>query len=289
MDKLARSIPLFLAACAMAAAMHAAHAQTQVLFDDGTVRVQEVRFKPGDEGPSIPRPFRVIRVLEGGAMDRIHPDGRTERVQLKTGEVTVHEADGPYVPRNVGNSDIVLYVVALKKPDAGWTTLIEGAKGLENWNRIGDANWRAEGGAIVADAGAGYLVSRVPYGNFELRAEFWADAATNSGVFMRLADPVKVTSKNAYEVNIYDGAPNPSYGTGAIVNVAAVSPMPRAAGRWNTYEITANGEHLVVKLNGVETANALDSRFAKGPVALQFRGGKVKWRNVQVRELRSRN
>jgi hypothetical protein len=33
----------------------------------------------------------------------------------------------------------------------GWTTLIDGDKGLEKWDRIGEANWRAEGGAIVAD------------------------------------------------------------------------------------------------------------------------------------------
>ena len=36
-------------------------------------------------------------------------------------------------------------------PGSGWNTLIDGDKGLENFNRIGDANWRAEGGAIVAD------------------------------------------------------------------------------------------------------------------------------------------
>ena len=35
--------------------------------------------------------------------------------------------------------------------DSGWTTLIDGEKGLENFTRIGGANWRAEGGAIVAD------------------------------------------------------------------------------------------------------------------------------------------
>ena len=31
-----------------------------------------------------------------------------------------------------------------------WVTLVDGEKGLENFDRIGDANWRAEGGAIVA-------------------------------------------------------------------------------------------------------------------------------------------
>jgi len=35
--------------------------------------------------------------------------------------------------------------------DDGWSTLIDGTKGMENWSRVGDANWRAEDGAIVAD------------------------------------------------------------------------------------------------------------------------------------------
>jgi len=29
----------------------------------------------------------------------------------------------------------------------GWTTLIDGERGLDNFTRDGDANWRAEGGA----------------------------------------------------------------------------------------------------------------------------------------------
>src|SRR6266536_6335932 len=68
--------------------------------------------------------------------------------------------------------------------DAGWTTLIDGTAGLDNWNRIGDANWRAEDGAIVADKGTGgYLVSKSSYKDFQIRAEFWADDTTNSGIY----------------------------------------------------------------------------------------------------------
>ena len=37
----------------------------------------------------------------------------------------------------------------------GWVTLIDGGKGLENFNRIGDANWRVDGNAIVDDKGKG--------------------------------------------------------------------------------------------------------------------------------------
>ena len=57
--------------------------------------------------------------------------------------------------------------------DAGWVTLIDGTTGLDNWNRVGDANWRAEDGAIVADKGkGGYLVSKNSYKDFQIRAEF---------------------------------------------------------------------------------------------------------------------
>src|SRR5918999_5961473 len=113
----------------------------------------------------------------------------------------------------------------------GWTTLIDGGKGLENWDRVGDANWRAEDGVIVADKGkGGFLVSKNSYKDFQIRAEFWADHTTNSGIFIRLSDPNKINSKSFYEVNIYDQRPDPSYGTGAIVNFATVSPRPKAAG-----------------------------------------------------------
>jgi hypothetical protein len=180
-----------------------------------------------------------------------------------------------------------------RQADAGWTTLIDATAGLDNWNRIGDANWRAEGGAIVADKGkGGYLVSKKSYKDFQIRAEFWADHTTNSGIFIRCSDPNKVGAASAYEVNIYDQRPEPDYGTGAIVDVAKVAPMPKAGGKWNTYEITAKGSQLTVVLNGVQTVNVQDGKFAQGPLALQFGngpkgapGGAIKWRKVQIREL----
>ena len=180
-----------------------------------------------------------------------------------------------------------------RESDAGWTTLIDGASGLDNWNRVGDANWRVEDGAIVADKGkGGFLVSKNSYTDFQIRAEFWADHITNSGIFIRCANPNTITATNAYEVNIYDQRPDPSYGTGGIVNVAKVSPMPKAGGKWNTYEITAKGSQLTVVLNGVQTVNIQNNLFVQGPFALQFGngandapGGAIKWRKVQIKPL----
>ena len=41
---------------------------------------------------------------------------------------------------------------------SGWTTLIDGTSGLGNFNPIGEANWRAEDGAIVADKATGRFI-----------------------------------------------------------------------------------------------------------------------------------
>ena len=114
----------------------------------------------------------------------------------------------------------------------GWITLIDGEKGLENFNSVGDANWRAEGGAIVADKGkGGYLVSKNSYANFEIRAEFWAAHEANSGIFMRCADSSKITDRTCYEANIFDQRPDPTFGTGALQHLVRASPMLKAGGR----------------------------------------------------------
>jgi len=176
-----------------------------------------------------------------------------------------------------------------------WTNLIDGDKGLENFNRIGDANWRAEGGAIVADKGkGGHLVTKKSYKDFELRAEFWAAADTNSGIFIRAKDPKKVGADSSYEVNIWDIRPDPTYATGAIVNFASV-PVPivhKAGGRWNVMDIRAQGDEITVVLNGAVTSYLRDKTFAQGPITLQYGGGvkgavggPIKWRRVDVREL----
>ena len=156
---------------------------------------------------------------------------------------------------------------------AGWTALFNGTS-FEGWDKVGAANWRVEEGMLVADRGNGFLVSKASYGDFELRAEFWVDTATNSGIFIRATDPATITSANGYEVNIWDERPDPKYGTGAIVDVGAVDPMPKAGGRWNTFEITARGDRFTVVLNGQKTVDgARDGKHASGRIALQHGDG----------------
>ena len=179
---------------------------------------------------------------------------------------------------------------ASSQAGAGWTTLFDG-KNLDNWDMIGDANWKLADGVAVADKGSGFLVSKSSYGDFQIKAEFWVNDDANSGIFIRCEDPKKLDSKLCYEVNIYDKRPKPEYGTGAIVDVAKVEPMPKAGGKWNTYEITAQGSHFVVVLNGVKTVDVQDSKHKSGPFGLQYApgvvkdAGIVKFRKVEIKPL----
>ena len=177
-------------------------------------------------------------------------------------------------------------VVSAQEPR--WTTLVDG-KSMGNFDRVAAANWRVEGGAIVADKLEGkdpaYLVTKTSYKDFQIYAEFWADEDANSGIFIRCTDPKKIDAKQCYEVNIFDKRPDPTYGTGAIVDVAKVIPMPKAAGKWNTFDITAQGSHLVVIFNGQKTVDVQDSKLPAGAVALQYGSGVMKFRKVQIRSL----
>ncbi|CCE07499.1 conserved exported hypothetical protein [Bradyrhizobium sp. STM 3843] len=170
----------------------------------------------------------------------------------------------------------------------GWITLLDSSnKG--DWTEVGKANWEMKDGVLTADKLDGkdlsYLVSKNTYKDFQIRAEFWVDDAANSGIFIRCDQSDKIDSNICYEVNVFDKRPDPKYGTGAIVDVSKVDPMPKAGGKWNTYEITAKGPHLTVVLNGEKTAEADDTKHASGPIALQYGAGVVKFRKVQIKPL----
>jgi len=157
---------------------------------------------------------------------------------------------------------------------------------LSRWNIIGNANWVIGKGVIESDKPYGFLVSTEVYKNLEIRAEFWAEPNTNSGIFIRCQNPQQLSQSNCYEINIFDARPEQAYATGSIVDVAKVDPVPKASGRWNTMEIIANGSHFKVTMNGVVTvADGQDSKFTEGPIGLQSAGGIIKFRKLEIKPL----
>lgn len=165
-----------------------------------------------------------------------------------------------------------------------WTTLFDGSS-LKGWNIVGDANWELADGSVQATRGTGFLVTPVSYGDFQIALEFWVTDDANSGVFIRCSDPKTITATNAYEVNIYDKRPDPSYRTGGIVEVAKPASVINTGGKWNTYDITARGPQLTVVLNGMKTVDVAHKGHTRGPIALQYGAGTVRFRNVRIRTL----
>lgn len=186
---------------------------------------------------------------------------------------------------------IALAGCAALRGGEGWQTLIDGGKGLENFDRPGTANWHAEPDAIVANSRAGneptnYLATKSAYKDFQLRVEFWVSDDANSGVYLRCSDVRPMTDRTCHEANIFDKRPDPLYATGAIVHlVKAPTPVPRTGGQWNTMEITARGKQIKVVLNGMTTAETSEARDNAGVIGLQYAGGTVKFRKLQIRPL----
>ena len=165
-----------------------------------------------------------------------------------------------------------------------WVTLFDGTH-LNNFNTVGTANWKLADGIVEATSGTGFLVTKETYSNFDIRVEFWVDEGANSGVYMRCQDAAKITDMTCYEANVFDKRPDQSGRTGAIVHIAKPVAIVDAGGKWNTYEISAKGPQLTVRLNGTLTAQTEDAKFMSGPIALQYMAGTVRFRRVQIRRL----
>jgi hypothetical protein len=175
-------------------------------------------------------------------------------------------------------------------PDSGWTTLLDGSKGFEeNWTRIGAANWRIVDGVAQADTGEkgknSFLMTRKEYGDFVLRAEFWVSDDANSGIYMRCPDLNNITDRTCTEANIFDQRPDPTYATGAITHLSPIKDIPKAGGKWNTFEITAQGPRIVVVMNGVKTGETDKAHALRGYIGLQWAQGVVKFRKVEIKPL----
>lgn len=85
------------------------------ISENDKVKVFEATYAPGAENTSVPSSAtRVVRALKGGTLERRYADGKKEVVEWKPGMVQVLGATGAYTTKNIGKSEIQLYVVQLK-------------------------------------------------------------------------------------------------------------------------------------------------------------------------------
>jgi len=85
----------------------------KVLLENDRVKVQDIRFKPGDKSDITERPDRVRYVIKGGELKRYYPDGKTENYKLKAGEAIFTKKD-KVASENLGKTEVHWIGINLK-------------------------------------------------------------------------------------------------------------------------------------------------------------------------------
>jgi len=155
---------------------------------------------------------------------------------------------------------------------------------IDGWHAMGTNQWVVEAGVLRSPHSGANLVTDNTFDDFKLHIEFRCPAGSNSGIYLR----------GRYEVQIEDskGKEPQKDLMGAIYGFLTPSEMAaKAAGEWQTYDITLIGRMVTIVANGKQiicnqaipgiTGGALDSREeAPGPIYIQGDHGPIEYRNI---------
>src|SRR5262245_53227198 len=176
-----------------------------------------------------------------------------------------------------------------KEDKEGWVQLFNG-KDLTGWKTHpkDKAKWEVVDGILTAKGkDAGHLFSeRGDYENFVYRVEAKINDHGNSGQYFRTKFGPSFPS--GYEAQINSTHRDPVK-TGSLYNFVAVKDMLVKPDEWFTQEVTAVGNHIIIKVNGKTTVDFVDKKntHMKGHFALQQHdpGTVVMFRKIEVKEL----
>ncbi len=184
----------------------------------------------------------------------------------------------------------------------GWTDLFDG-RTLEGWEADRNPHvWSVVDGAIVGRGRSGessHLFHRAEFKDFQIEAEVKINETGNSGLYLRASREERNGAPDGYEIQIIGevagrGAPRTLTGsvfgfntTGRLDTLAKVSERLTTVENWFKLQVTANGNHIVVKINNQQVADCLDprSRYQRGHFALQSWNADtdVWFRNLRLR------
>ena len=184
---------------------------------------------------------------------------------------------------------------AWTKSPGEWKPLFNG-KDLGGWRPSpgSKTEWTVVNGILRASGPAGHLLSvRDDFRDFHLRVEAMINDGGNSGLFLRVTDGDPLRS---YEVQIHsNGKDRNQTGSLFILNrgqgqvcVAPVRVMLVPPNTWFALEVIAEGNRLVVLVNGRRAVDYTDANrhFARGAIGLQqhHAGTLVAFRRIEIRE-----
>lgn len=154
------------------------------------------------------------------------------------------------------------------------------------WFQEGSASWKFNGNQLIGTSlgGSGFVMTNEKYQNFTLSLEFYPDAGINSGIFVRCKNK-EISNEDCYEMNIWDYHPDQESRTGSIVTRAKPLLNVQTIGKWNSYKITCEGNHIRTWINGKLTADIFNDDLSEGYIGLQAaEPGRIKFRNVKIKE-----
>jgi hypothetical protein len=184
---------------------------------------------------------------------------------------------------------------------SGWVALFNG-KDLSGWTNNGAEKWVVEDGTILCESTAGkygYLTTEKTYGDFTLRLRFKGEAKGNSGVFVRSRilgiDPEHGPDIEGMQIEVdpsvghHTGGLYESGGRGWLIQPTAEGESVLKAGEWNELEVSAQGNHIVTRLNGIQIVDYTDPapRFTNGVIGLQIHTGggvRMRWKDIYIQE-----
>jgi hypothetical protein len=157
---------------------------------------------------------------------------------------------------------------------------------LTGWKADGKNQWVVENGILKSSTSGANLLTEQKFTDFKLRVEFRYPKGSNSGIYLR----------GRYEVQISDGQgadPQDDQFSAVYGFLLPNQAVAKAAGEWQSYDITLVGRRVTVVANGIMvicdqiipgiTGGALDSREEEpGPILLQGDHGPIEFRNMVI-------
>jgi hypothetical protein len=177
---------------------------------------------------------------------------------------------------------------AAARADEGWITLFNG-KDLTGWkaNELPE-NWEVKDGVIHGHGNRSHLFYMdKEFTNFHYKADLKLTKGSNSGMYFRTAYADGGWPKG-YEAQVNNSHGDPKR-TGSLYNFVDVKEQLIPDDTWWTQEVIAQGNHIVIKVNGKTVVDYTDEKntFTKGHFAFQQHdpGSKVEIKNVKVKPL----
>lgn len=188
----------------------------------------------------------------------------------------------------------------LSAEEKGFVQLFNG-KDLSGWKTHPDdkATWDVKEGVLVGSGPAGHLFSdRGDYDNFHYRIEAKINEGGNSGQYFRTVFGKSFPKGYEAQINathgdkVKTGSLYPAFNkiSPEVREKIIILKAPHNADEWFTQEVIADGNHIIIKVNGKTTVDFVDEQntFSRGHFAIQQHDPKsvVQIRKIEVKELK---